>query len=98
MAQPQKKAPIKKKATISDLKSKMGFGVTVEKGSIQGASNADKPMDWILLPKAFQDAIKLPGFPQGSVSTMCGHSRPFNARDVAIYCLKPPLNDSNYKE
>ena len=74
MAQPQKKAPIKKKATISDLKSKMGFGVTVEKGSIQGASNADKPMDWIVMPKAFQDAIKLPGFPQGYVSTICGHS------------------------
>ena len=74
MAQPQKKAPIKKKATISDLKSKMGFGVTVDKGTIQGASNADKPMDWIVMPKAFQDAIKLPGFPQGYVSTICGHS------------------------
>lgn len=74
MAQPQKKAPIKKKATIADLKSKMGFGVTVEKGTIQGASNADKPMDWILMPKAFQDAIKLPGFPMGYVSTICGHS------------------------
>lgn len=74
MAQPQKKAPIKKKATISDLKSKMGFGVTVDKGTIRGASNADKPMEWILMPKAFQDAIKLPGFPQGYVSTICGHS------------------------
>ena len=74
MAQPQKKAPIKKKNTINDLKSKMGFGVTVEKGSIQGASNADKPMEWIIMPKAFQDAIKLPGFPQGYVSTICGHS------------------------
>ena len=59
MAQPQKKAPIKKKATISDLKSKMGFGVTVEKGSIQGASNADKPMDWILMPKAFHSVLSL---------------------------------------
>lgn len=74
MAQPQKKAPIKKKATISDLKNKMGFGVTVDKGTIQGASNADKPMDWLVMPKAFQDAIKLPGFPQGYVSTICGHS------------------------
>jgi hypothetical protein len=74
MAQPQKKAPIKKKATINDLKSKMGFGVTVEKGKIQGASNADKPMEWLLMPKAFQDAIKLPGFPIGYVSTICGHS------------------------
>ena len=42
MAQPQKKAPIKKKNTISDLKAKMGFGVNVEKGEIQNASNADK--------------------------------------------------------
>ena len=74
MAQPQKKAPIKKKATINDLKAKMGFGVTVDKGNIQGASNADKPMDWIIMPKAFQDAIKLPGFPVGYVSTICGHS------------------------
>ena len=32
MAQPQKKAPIKKKNNISDLKAKMGFGVCVEKG------------------------------------------------------------------
>lgn len=74
MAQPSKKAPIKKKATIADLKAKMGFGVTVDKGKIQGASNADKPMDWIVMPQAFQDAIKLPGFPQGYVSTICGHS------------------------
>ena len=63
MAQPLKKAPIKKKATIADLKEKMGFGVKVEKGTIQGASNADKPIDWLLMPKAFQDALKLPGLP-----------------------------------
>lgn len=73
MAQPQKKAPIKKKNTISDLKAKMGFGVSVEKGEIQNASNADKPIDWILMPEAFQDAVKLPGFPQGYVTTICGH-------------------------
>lgn len=72
--QPLKKAPIKKKATIADLKSKMGFGVSVEKGEVKGASNADKPMEWILMPKAFQNAIKLPGFPQGYVNTVCGHS------------------------
>lgn len=74
MAQPQKKSPIKKKATIADLKAKMGFGVKVEKGSVQGASNADKPLEWLIMPKAFQDALKLPGFPQGYVSTICGHS------------------------
>lgn len=74
MAQPLKKTPIKKKATIDALKEKMGFGVSVEKGKVQGASNADKPMDWIVMPKAFQDAVKIPGFPQGYVSTICGFS------------------------
>lgn len=73
MAQPQKKAPIKKKNTISDLKAKMGFGVNVEKGEIQNASNADKPIEWIIMPKAFQEATKLPGFPMSYVSTICGH-------------------------
>lgn len=72
MAQPLKKAPIKKKATIADLKAKMGFGVKVEKGEVQGASNADKPLDWLIMPKAFQDALKLPGLPQGYVSTLVG--------------------------
>lgn len=73
MAQPLKKAPIKKKATIADLKAKMGFGVKLEKGKIQGASNADKPLEWLLMPKAFQDALKLPGFPMGFCSCLCGH-------------------------
>lgn len=72
--QPLKKAPIKKKATINDLKAKMGLSVKVEKGNVEGASNADKPLDWLIMPKAFQEALKLPGFPQGYVSTICGHS------------------------
>lgn len=73
MTQPAKKAPIKKKTSIEDLKSKMGFNVRVEKGEVKNASNADKPMDWLIMPQAFQDAVKLPGFPQGYVSMMCGH-------------------------
>lgn len=72
MAQPQKKAPIKKKNTIFELKEKMGFGVSVEKGEIQNASNADKPLEWLIMPKAFQDALKLPGFPTSYVSMICG--------------------------
>lgn len=74
MAQPKKKTPITKKATISDLKAKMGFGVKVENGTIEGASNADKQMEWLLMPKAFQNATKLPGFPCGYVTAICGHS------------------------
>lgn len=74
MAQPTKKAPIKKSTSIESLKAKMDFGVKVEDGVVKGASNADKPMDWLIMPKAFQEAIKLPGFPIGYVSTLCGHS------------------------
>ena len=72
--QPLKKKEVKSKPSITDLKAKMGFGVSIDKGTIQGASNADKPMEWLIMPKAFQDAIKLPGFPMGYVSTICGHS------------------------
>ena len=74
MAQPQKKAPIKKKATINDLKDKLGIRTKVEKGKIQGASNADKPMDWLIMPRAYQEALKLPGIPQNFVSLIVGHS------------------------
>lgn len=74
MVQPLKKKPISRKNTISDLKAKMGFNVSIEKGEIKGASNADKPMEWLIMPEAFQKAIKLPGFPEGYVSTVCGHS------------------------
>lgn len=72
MAQPQKKTPIKKKATIAELKEKMGLSVKVENREVKNASNADKPMEWLIMPKAFQDALKLPGFPQGYVSTIVG--------------------------
>ena len=72
MAQPNKKAPIKKKNTIADLKEKMGFSVSVDKGNIQGNSNADKPLEWLVMPNAFRDALKLPGFPLGYVSCCVG--------------------------
>jgi len=72
MAQPQKKSPIKKKNAISDLKEKMGLSVSLEKGEVQGSSNADKPLEWLIMPKAFQDALKLPGWPQGYVSCCVG--------------------------
>ena len=72
MAQPQKKSPIKKKATIADLKEKMGFRVKVENREIKNASNADKPLDWLIMPKAYQEALKLPGIPQGYITTLVG--------------------------
>lgn len=72
MAQPLKKTPIKKKATIAELKEKMGFRVKVENREIKNASNADKPLDWLIMPSAYQEALKLPGIPQGYITTLVG--------------------------
>lgn len=38
------------------------------------ASNADKPIEWITMPKAFQQATMLTGLPQGHVISVIGHS------------------------
>lgn len=37
-------------------------------------SNANKTQSWILMPKAFQEATKLPGIPECTVVSVIGHS------------------------
>lgn len=37
-------------------------------------ANNDKPMSFIIMPKAFQEATKLPGFPEGYCNTVFGFS------------------------
>ena len=69
--QPLKKKEIKKFDT-SALKKKLGLAV--ESSDDINKSNADKPLDWITMPKAFQDALKLPGFPIGYFSGIMGWS------------------------
>lgn len=64
--QPLKKKEVKK-PTLSSFKEKMGLTTTK-------ASNADKPMEWLTMPKAYQDVMKLPGIPLGYVTTIVGHS------------------------
>lgn len=74
MGQPLKKKDVPRRNTIADIKAKMGFATGDAKTASMAASNADKPLDWLIMPKAYQDAIKLPGIPMGYVSTVCGHS------------------------
>lgn len=62
MAQPLKKKEIKK-FDIKDFKKK-----------IVSAPVADKPMEWIIMPKAFQDSLHLPGIPAGYMSGVRGWS------------------------
>ena len=62
MAQPLKKKEIKK------------FDIGAFKKKISSAPVADKPMEWIIMPKAFQDALHIPGIPAGYMSGVCGWS------------------------
>lgn len=67
MAQPLKKKDVKKKTTIGAFKAKLGLG------NVDMPSNADKPMEWLEMPKAFTDALKI-NIPQGYSTLICGHS------------------------
>ena len=40
----------------------------------ENAKTADKEMEWIVMPKAFQEALKIPGFPMGRTSMIRGRS------------------------
>lgn len=62
----KKGAGIQKKFNIQDFKSEM-LGETT-------AKTADKELEWIIMPKAYQDAINLPGIPQGRVTFVRGWS------------------------
>lgn len=66
--QPLKKKEVASKPTIASFKEKMGLKANKE------ASNADKPIEWLIMPQAYQDALKLPGLPVSYVSTIIGHS------------------------
>lgn len=63
------KQPLKKR----EVKS---FSVKDFKNNFLGETSktADKEMEWIVMPKAFQEALKLPGFPMGRTSMIRGRS------------------------
>ncbi len=68
------KQPIKKKEfkkpSISAFKEKYGLTMKTEKDMVK--SVADKPIDFIPLPEAFSDAVKLPGIPKGYLTIVTG--------------------------
>lgn len=66
--QPLKKKEVKTKASIADFKAKMGLVASKE------SSNADRPMEWLEMPDAYKEALKLPGIPISYVTTIIGHS------------------------
>lgn len=73
------KQAVKKGAGIKTAKTirawKQANGMRPESESeLQEVSNANKPMDWILMPKAYVEALKLPGIPMNTVTSVIGHS------------------------
>ena len=70
------KQAIKKKevnqTSAADIKSLMGM--TAQSSKDLSKSAADKPLDFIPMPKAFENALKLPGFPMGYMSIITGWS------------------------
>ena len=71
MAQPLKKKDVKG-FSLKGLKSNMGIAVETPKDIEK--SNADKEIEWITLPEAYQEAVKLPGIPMGYMSGVRGWS------------------------
>lgn len=71
MKQAIKKGVTIKKKGISAWKEKAGLSVTAANLEV---SNADKPMDWLIMPKAWGEATRLPGFPLGYISMVGGFS------------------------
>ena len=72
MGQPVKKGQgIKKGTGLSALKDKMNLRPSEKNITV---SNADKPMEWLIMPKAFQDATRLSGIPCGYCNLIAGFS------------------------
>lgn len=65
--QPLKKKEIKN-FNVNDFKAKLGFQQS------KTTSNADKPMEWLIMPNAYSTALRLPGIPENYVTTVVGHS------------------------
>jgi hypothetical protein len=70
------KQPLKKKTftrpDISSIKEKLRMTVKTDEDMVK--SSAEKKIEWILLPEAFEKAVKLPGIPEGYLSIITGWS------------------------
>ena len=68
-----KKGTMTKRAGLSAFKEKVGLNSS--SGTINTIiSNANKTQTWIIMPKAYQEATKLPGIPENTVVSVIGHS------------------------
>lgn len=70
------------KPSVASIKEKMGM--TIKSNDDLVLSSANKPIDFILMPQAFADAIKLPGIPKGELSLIYGWSN--TGKSTLINC------------
>lgn len=81
------KTPIKKKTFtrpgIDSIRNELGLTVTSSENL--NVSNADKPMSFIEMPQAFQDALRLPGIPEGYPTICAGWSN--TGKSTLVNCL-----------
>lgn len=72
------KQPLKKKevgtvgSKLANFKNSHGFA-TKDNVNVK-VGNADKQLSWLVMPRGYQEALKLPGIPEGYVTTIVGHS------------------------
>ena len=73
MGQPIKKGAGIKTGGLSAWKQNVGMDAEKAK-TVTTVSNANKPQDWLIMPKAYQNSLKLPGIPLNCVCSIIGHS------------------------
>lgn len=80
------KQAIKKKVftkpSVSSIKEKLGLTATKDHMVV---SSANKPIEFITMPEAFEEALKLPGIPMGEVTLLYGHSN--TGKSALVNCL-----------
>ena len=86
-----KKKTFGPRKSISQIKADMGMQVTEDDLS---NSNADKEMEWLVLPEAYESALKLPGVPLGYVTTICGHSN--TGKSTLVNCIMAAAQAQGY--
>lgn len=67
-----KKKDFSTKPSVKSIKELMGLNVNSNEDLVK--SSADKPIEFIVMPEAFQEALKLPGIPMGVTTIIHGHS------------------------
>lgn len=80
------------KKSIADLKKEEGF--STRDNLNMSMSNADKKMSWLVMPKAFEKALRIPGFPVGYLSIICGHSN--TGKSTLVNCIIAAAQKQGY--